>query len=130
VELKDLIEQGWILPTSGTLVRDKLVSTFLQRGLPLPSNIVETNSLSVVTTLLRRTNMVVSLPVKAVQHYCDAGVLTVLCREFGMEMGSWGIVTRRDYDLSPGAQVMLNALRETAVDVYRLEPAALSSDTS
>jgi DNA-binding transcriptional LysR family regulator len=130
VQLEDLVDQGWILPTSGSLVRDKLVSSFLRRGLPLPVNIVETNSLPVVTSLLRTTNMIVALPVKAVHHYCEAGALAVLCRDLDIEIGSFGIVIRRDYKLSPGAQVMLNTLREAAADVYRLEPAAISGHTS
>jgi DNA-binding transcriptional LysR family regulator len=125
VRLEDLTDQGWILPTPGSLVRDKLAALFVVRGLPFPANIVETDSLPVVTTLLRTTNMVVPLPVETVQHYCETGVLTVLCGTLGMEIGQFGIITRRGYKLSPAAQVMLEALRETAAEVYHAEPAAL-----
>jgi DNA-binding transcriptional LysR family regulator len=125
VRLDDLADQGWILPTPGSLVRDKLASLFVERGLPFPANIVETDSLPVVTTLLRTTNMVAPLPVETVQHCCETGVLTVLSGALGMEIGPFGIITRRGYNLSAAAQVMLQALRETAAQVYHVEPAVL-----
>src|SRR6266702_2622376 len=42
LRLEDLVQQPWILPAPGSLVRDELVSVFLKRGLPLPNNIVQT----------------------------------------------------------------------------------------
>jgi hypothetical protein len=84
----------------------------------------------VVTTLLRTTNMVVPLPVETVQHYCETGELTVLCRALGMEIGPLGIVTRRGYELSAAALVKLQALRATAEEVYHVEPAALCRSRS
>lgn len=121
VRLEDLIGQGWILPMPGSLLRDELVSAFMARGLPLPANIIETNSLPLITSLLRTTDMVVALPIESVQDYCDAGALSVLCRGSGIEIGSFGIITRRGYALSPGAQLVLQALRETAMHMYRRE---------
>jgi DNA-binding transcriptional LysR family regulator len=118
LRLEDLVEQSWILPPSGSLVRDNLVSVFLDRGLPLPQNIVQTNSLPVITSLLRMTNMLVPLPQESVQPHCDSGVLTVLVKNLGIRIGSFGIITRRHHRLSPGAQLMLEALRATAAMLY------------
>jgi DNA-binding transcriptional LysR family regulator len=118
LRLEDLVEQCWILPPPGSLVRDNLVSVFLDRGLPLPRDIVQTNSLPVITSLLRLTNMIVPLPREAVLPYCQSGVLTVLLERLGLRIGSFGIITRRDHKLSPGAQTMLKVLRETAVSLY------------
>src|SRR5882757_5879249 len=61
LQLQDLVDQGWILPPPGSLIRDRLISVFLQRGLRAPSNLVESFSLPVITSLLRTTNMVVAL---------------------------------------------------------------------
>lgn len=118
VSLEELAAQAWILPPPGSLVRDRLTAVFRKRGLPLPANLVETNSLPVITTLLRTTHMVVPLPIEAVQHYCESGALAVLLRDVGVEIGSFGIVTGRNHRLSPAAQVMLAALRETAARLY------------
>jgi DNA-binding transcriptional LysR family regulator len=116
--LEELIWQPWILPAPGSLVRDQLVTTILRRGLPMPKNIVETTSMPLITSLLRTTNMVAPLPVDCVRAYCEAGILTVLIRHLGVELGSFGIITRRDRGLSPGARLMLAALRDAASKLY------------
>jgi DNA-binding transcriptional LysR family regulator len=118
LRLEDLVAQPWILPAPGSLVRDELVSVFLQRGLPLPNNVVQTSSLPVITSLLRTTDMIAPLPQECVQHYCESGELTVLVEDLGLEIGPFGIIVRRGHKLSPGAQIMLTALRETATYLY------------
>jgi DNA-binding transcriptional LysR family regulator len=118
LRLEDLVPQPWILPAPGSLVRDELSSVFLQLGLPIPSNIVQTSSLPVITSLLRMTNMIAPLPEECVQPYCESGLLTVLIKDLGLQIGSFGIIVRRGHQLSPGAQIMLRALRETAAKLY------------
>jgi DNA-binding transcriptional LysR family regulator len=118
VSLRNLVDQGWILPEPGSVLRDRLIALFLQQGLTLPTNVVETTSLPVIASLLRMTDMVSALPAAAVQSYCQAGVLTILVENLGVEIGSFGIVTRRGRKLSPGAQVLLTALREVAAKLY------------
>jgi DNA-binding transcriptional LysR family regulator len=120
--LEDLVEQAWVLPPPGSLVRDRLVSVFMDRGLALPHDVVQTNSHPVITNLLRMTNMIAPLPLEAVQPECDRGDLTVLMEDIGLTIGNFGIVTRGEHRLSPGAQVMMDALRETAGRFYRAEP--------
>ena len=114
LQLEDLIEQPWILPPAGSLVRDKLTDMFVQHGLSRPANIIETDCLPAITSLLRQGNMVVALPEEAVHSCCKAGVLTVLIRNLPLNVGAFGLITRRNHKLSPGAQVMLSALREEA----------------
>jgi DNA-binding transcriptional LysR family regulator len=84
----------------------------------LPNNVVQTSSLPVITSLLRTTNMIAPLPEECVQPYCESGMLTVLVKDLGLEIGSFGIIVRRRHTLSPGAQIMLTALRETAAKFY------------
>jgi DNA-binding transcriptional LysR family regulator len=121
LQLENLVEQPWILPPPGSLVRDKLAALFVQHGLSLPTNIVETLSLPAIATLLQQSNMVVALPEETVQSWCKAGILTVLVRNLPLGLGAFGLITRRDHKLSPGAQLMLNTLREVAEPMYRLE---------
>jgi DNA-binding transcriptional LysR family regulator len=118
LSLADVVNQGWILPEPGSVARDRLVEVFAQQGLPLPTNVVQTTSLPVITNLLRVTDMVAAIPVAAVQPYCQAGLLTVLIEDMGVSIGPFGIVTRRNRSISPGAQAMLVALREVASSLY------------
>ena len=123
LRLDDLVDQAWVLPPPGSLVRDRMVSIFTDRGLRLPANLVQTNSHPVITSLLRMTNMIAPLPREAVQPECDRGDLTVLMEDIGLMIGNFGIVTRGQHRLSPGAQIMMQALRETAAGYYCAEPA-------
>ena len=62
---------------------------FLDRGLTLPRNLVQTNSHPVITNLLRavQSAMIAPLPREAVQSECDRGDLTVLTEDVGLVIG-------------------------------------------
>lgn len=118
IRLQDLLGQPWILPPPGSVVRDRLTTVFLQQGLPMPANVVQTQSLPAVLGLLRNTNAVVPLPRETVQPLCDSGFLAVLIDDLGVQMSPFGIVTRSNHKLSPGAQALLDAIRTTARALY------------
>src|SRR5512146_1822852 len=118
LRLEDLIEQPWIVPPPGSLVREKLAAMFLRQGLPQPGDIVETSSLPMITALLEQGRMIVALPEVAVASYCKAGILKVLMTDLPVGIGGFGLVTRRNRELSPGARSMLSTLREVAEKLY------------
>ena len=118
LQLEDLIEQPWILPPAGSLLREKVAAKLVERGLPLPTNIVETASLPVITALLQQSNMIAALPEEAVQSLCEAGHLSVLVGDLTLGVGAFGLITRRHHKLSQAAQLMLCTLRELAGQVY------------
>jgi DNA-binding transcriptional LysR family regulator len=91
---------------------------FVQHGMRLPSNIVETQCLPVITALLQQSHMLAALPEEAVQSCCKAGLLTVLTRNLPLSVGAFGIITRKHHKLSPGAQLLLSSLREQARQMY------------
>lgn len=116
--LQDLLGQPWILPPPGSVLRDRLATVFLQQGLPMPANVVQTQSLPAILGLMRSTDAVVPLPRETVQPLCDSGFLSVLIDNVGVTMTPFGIITRRKHDLSPGAQALLEAIRTTARTLY------------
>ncbi len=120
LDLEDLIDQAWILPPEGNLMRERLFSMFIERGLSLPTNVIETLSLPAITSLLQQSNYLVALPEEVVQPCVRAGILTVLVRNLPLSVGGFGLVTRRHHKLSPGAQCVLNTLRELAKQMYPL----------
>ncbi|MDR7267438.1 DNA-binding transcriptional LysR family regulator [Pelomonas saccharophila] len=115
LSLAELARQSWILPPGGSILRDRLTALFLSAGLDQPQQTVETLSLPVVTSLLSQSDMVSALPDELVKPYLAAGLLEVLPFDLGLRMDVYGIVTRRGHQLSPGAELMLNCLREQAV---------------
>jgi DNA-binding transcriptional LysR family regulator len=118
IRLQDLLGQPWILPPPGSLLRDQLATVFQQQGLPVPANVVQTQSLHTILGLLRTSDAVVPLPRETVQPLCDSGFLSVLIDNIGVGMSPFGIITRRKHKLSPGAQALLEAIRTTARTLY------------
>jgi DNA-binding transcriptional LysR family regulator len=115
---EDLVDLGWILQASGSVLRGRFNSMLQELGLPQPKNIVETSALPVTIALLQITDMIAVLPNQAVLPYCAAGLLGVLPLEIGVKMDAFGVITRRNHPLSPGAEVVLKVLRETAARLY------------
>jgi DNA-binding transcriptional LysR family regulator len=118
LHLGDLVDQPWILPPSGSILRNRIDSMFIHRGLGLPRNLVETASIPVITSLLQSTDMVSALQEETVYPYCNAGLLTVLPLTLGVEMEPFGIITRRNHQMSPSAEAMMRALHDAAVRTY------------
>ena len=120
--LENLLECGWILVGSGSLARGRLDSMLVERGFAYPKNVVETSALPITISLLQITDMITMLPEQAVAPYCEWGLLTVLPINLGVKMEAFGIITRREHPLSPGAEVVLKYLRETAARLYPRQP--------
>ncbi|MBV8501601.1 MAG: LysR family transcriptional regulator [Paucibacter sp.] len=118
LQLADLQREAWIMPPPGSILRDRLTALFLSAGLDQPIETVETLALPVATTLLRQSDRIVALPEELVQAHLDAGNLAVLPFDLGLRMDVYGIVTRRQHQLSPGAEAALQVLREVALERY------------
>lgn len=129
IRLEDLLGQEWIMPPPGSVVRDRLATVFLQQGLPMPANVVQTQSLPAILGLLRASEAVVPLPRETVQPLCDSGVLSVLIDNLGVAMSPFGIITRRKHKVSPGAQALLDAIRTTARTLYPAAHAVIEDNS-
>lgn len=112
--LRDLAGQTWVLPPRGNVLRERLTVLFLAERLELPKSVVETASLPIIISLLQMTQMVSALPSEVLRPYCESGVLAKLPIKLDLRLGEAGIITRRNLELSPGAQAMLTALRAVA----------------
>lgn len=118
LRLAELAQASWILPPSGSILRDRLTALFLSQGLEQPSETVETMALPVIANLLTGSDMMSALPEDLVRPYLDTGMLTVLPFDLGLRMDLYGIITRKHHRLSPGAEAMLAMLREVAAARY------------
>jgi DNA-binding transcriptional LysR family regulator len=114
LQLQDLLEQAWILPPAGSILRDRITAAFVSHGLDMPGKTVETAALPVILALLGSGDMVAALPDEVVAPSLASGALAALPLEVGLKLDAYGIVTRRRHVLSPGAQAMLEVLREVA----------------
>lgn len=119
LRIEDLIDQTWVLPPPDSILRERITTMFLRRGLPLPSRIIETSSLPVITNLLRCSDMIVALPHKVMRPYCDAGMLRQLPIESNVRMDPFGLIIRRGHTLSDQAAEALHVLREASREIYQ-----------
>jgi len=111
--LRELASHMWIVPPDGSILRDRIAAMFLSHGLEQPAETVTASALPVITALLNSSDMVAPLPVELVQPWLDSGLLAALPFDLRLRMDMYGIVTRRRHQLSPAAEAMLAALRET-----------------
>jgi len=114
LRLAELVEQSWIVPPTGSILRDRLTALFLSEGLDPPMETVETLAVPLVVSLLTNTDMVVALPRELVQGQIAAGELVALPFDLKLRMDVYGIITRQGHVLSPGAEILVDALREAA----------------
>ena len=114
----DLVDYGWIVPPAASVLRARLDAAFLEHGLQPPQNIVETSSLPVVTNLLRASDLLTALPIEAVAAHVQARQLTALPIALGVHMQEFGIIRRRDQQLTPAAERVLEALHAAAQKLY------------
>ena len=98
----------------GDVLRDEMTHLFLEKGVELPQQVVETSALPIITNLLRMSDTVAPLAIEVVRPYCETGELRLLWIRLDLHLGAAGLITRRGRDLSPGAAAMLVELREAA----------------
>jgi DNA-binding transcriptional LysR family regulator len=118
LSLADLATCTWVVPPPGNVMRDKLTMLFLQQGVWLPDQVVETLALPVITSLLRASDMVAPMAIDVVRPYFDTGMLARLPVRLDLELGAAGIVTRRGGELSPAAKALVDQLSAAAGKMY------------
>ncbi len=116
--LRDIVDTGWIVPLSGSVLRHRFDLMFQEEGLQSPTNLVETASLMFTTKMLQQSDMLSVVATDVARYYADHGLLALLPIALPCHMDAFGIITRRDRLLSPAAKVALRALKTSAMTVY------------
>jgi DNA-binding transcriptional LysR family regulator len=80
--------------------------------------------LPTIASLMEQSDMIAPLPVELVQPYLDSGRMVVLPYDLGLRMDLYGIITRKQHQLSPGAEAMLGAVRAVVTERYPASRAA------
>jgi DNA-binding transcriptional LysR family regulator len=118
VTLDHLAEAGWIVPPMGSVLRHRFELMFHSAGLQPPRQVIATTALVFLTKILQQTDYMAVVPVDVARHYAEFGMVAVVPFELSCRMDSFGIITRNDWLLSPGAHIVLQAVKEAAVEIY------------
>jgi DNA-binding transcriptional LysR family regulator len=116
--LKDIAGHPWVLPPQGSILRHRVDMMFRRAGLEPPANTVDTTALLLITALLQQTDTLHVMPVDVARYYQSLNVLTILPIELPFKMDAFGIIRQQDHLLSPGANLLLTAVRSAAKEVY------------
>ena len=122
LQLKHLIEQAWILPSEGTVLRREIDNAFHSAGLPVPRNSVESVSVLTNRTLLLETDMVAVMPYQVIQLYEEVGLLKRLPIRIKTDLGPVGFTVRVGHELTPAVQFFIAILRDTAKGMGSSKP--------
>jgi len=118
LQLKDIAALPWILPPHGSILRYRFDMMFRRAGLEPPANVVDTTAMLVITALLQQTDSLHVMPLEVAQYYASLNVMRILPIELPCKMDAFGIIRQRDHLLSPGADLLLRAVRSAAAEIY------------
>jgi len=118
LDLAALEKQPWIVPPLGSVLRHRFDLMFQEAGLAPPRQIIETASLLFLTRMLQQTDFVAVVSTDVARYYAAYGMVAILPMQLRCAMDAFGIITRTDWLLSPAANVLLRALKTTAVSSY------------
>jgi len=118
LQLKDIAPLPWILPPHGSILRYRFDMMFRRAGLEPPANVVDTTAMLVITALLQQTDSLHVMPLEVARYYASLNVLHILPIELPCKMDAFGIIRQRDHLLSPGAELLLRAVRAAAAEIY------------
>jgi DNA-binding transcriptional LysR family regulator len=116
--LKDIHTLPWILPPHGSILRHRFDMMFRRAGLDVPTNVVDTTAMLLITALLQETNSLHVMPLEVARYYESLKALAILPIDLPCKMDAFGIIRQQDHLLSPGAELLLKSVRELAAQMY------------
>lgn len=118
LQLSDIADRPWILPPQGSILRSRCDLMFRRAGLTPPLNVIDTTALLLVTALLQQTDSLHVMPIAVARYYESQNMLSVLPIELPCRMDAYGIVSLDGHLPSPGADLLLRALRTVAKEIF------------
>jgi len=117
IDLAELVEEPWIVPSSGAPGWMAIVEAFRAQGLPPPRISVTTFSVGLRNILGMSGRFIVALPVSILDLYADILPLKRLPIELPMAHLPVAIITLKNRSLSPTAQLLVECAREVVKSI-------------
>lgn len=112
IQLADLHELEWIVPTQDSVAYPSVKALFEKGGLTLPRRIIESVSILTNLGLVSSSSMVALMPLSAAQRFAEARMITILPLQGLSPFSDVGYTVRSDRPPSAATQRFLTALRE------------------
>jgi DNA-binding transcriptional LysR family regulator len=116
--LADVVQAGWIVPPAGSVLRHRFDLMFQEASLEPPFNVIESAAILFITRMLQQSDMLCVVATEVARYYAAHGIVSVLPLDMPCHMDDFGLITRSDRLLSPGATLLMQALRTSAFSAY------------
>jgi DNA-binding transcriptional LysR family regulator len=113
----DLKPYPWVLPPTGSLLRDPLERTLEQHGLPMTNNYIETLSTHLARAYLNASDAIAVMAGAAAGDPSQS--LAVLPLTLPKLVRSAGVLWNKNRGLTPGAKLMITCLEEAASNLNK-----------
>lgn len=113
VEMSDLLDYSWLLPSKVVSSRQWIEQRFLERDLPLPQIRVEANTVSILRRGVALSDMLTFVSRQALQPRGEMPLYEISLEETTMRR-ELGVLHRRGQPLSPAAAKLIDALITSA----------------
>jgi DNA-binding transcriptional LysR family regulator len=94
---------------------------FQSAGLEPPKRIIESSALAFLPRMLEESDYIAVVPTDVASYYAKHNIVATVPVKLSCRMDYFGIITRNDWLLSPGAKIMLQALKAAAMPVYGVD---------
>lgn len=118
-----LAAQPWVVPPPWASSRIKLNQLFYQHGLNPPADVLETASFLGTLSWMQQRGALGFWAASVARHFEAQGLVTVLGVELPLELPPVGLISMRGRLRTPATEQLVEALRETARDIARADPA-------
>lgn len=112
LQLHDLAGRPPILPPPGSVLRHRFDLMLRRAGLQPPVSVVGT------TALLQQAESLHVMPLAVAQYCASLELMKIVPIDLPCQMDAFGIIRLQDHPLSPGAELLLTAVRGAAQELY------------
>ncbi len=115
--LRDVVDEPWIAPLSGTPAREAFERAFRAAGVAPPSAVLEVNSATVLQALLQDSDRLALLSRWQLFHGLASGVFSILPVEVKDTSRQIGLTMRADADPSASIRLFIQVLQSLAEEL-------------
>jgi DNA-binding transcriptional LysR family regulator len=130
IELSELLDEYWVLPTKDTLGASAVGRAFLERGLALPRNFVTTNSTQLRQALIATGRVLSFVSTTRLRLTGKRWPLKAVPVDLRIPYGSVGIITLKNRTINPAAERFIECAREVATSPLMRKPREIPMRTS
>ncbi len=115
--LQRLAKCAWVLQAHPSPMRKVIELVFMEAGIALPLNILETSSMLLTSSVLRQSDMLAVMPTLVARHYEERKTLSIVPWPIKRRLAPFGIITRKGRVHSPATQAFIQELKNGAASV-------------